>query len=154
MLGCWLVLHALSGAVRPPACSGAAHTAPPPCPPTSPPARPPPHLQTQTLAFNGTKWGPTLRLSLGQLYQIDVTNADIAGGTSVHWHGQHVANASWADGAQGLTQGAIPPGGTFSYRFAAGPAGVQRPGCGCCRHITAAALPWPAGSRLATFHVG
>lgn len=81
---------------------------------------------TQQLAFNGTHgWGPTLRLTLGRLYQIDVTNADIQEGTTVHWHGQRLLNASWADGAAGLTQGAIPPGGTFTYRFLAEPAGTH-----------------------------
>jgi FtsP/CotA-like multicopper oxidase with cupredoxin domain len=81
-------------------------------------------VQYQTLAFNQTKWGPTLRLKEGQLYKIDVTNVDIPEGTSVHWHGQRMANASWADGVTDLTQAAIPPGATFSYRFVAEPAGT------------------------------
>ncbi len=31
----------------------------------------------QTLAYNGSKWGPELRVQLGELLQVDVTNAGI-----------------------------------------------------------------------------
>lgn len=43
----------------------------------------------------------------------------------MHWHGQHLGENNWADGSDGLTQAAIPPGATFSYRFVAGPAGTH-----------------------------
>jgi len=43
-------------------------------------------------------------------------------GTTVHWHGQDVP--TWADGVEGVSQGVIPVGGTFSYRFKAQPAGT------------------------------
>lgn len=80
----------------------------------------------QTLAYNGTKWGPLLKLQLGSLYQVEVYNVDIEEGTSVHWHGQHLPNASWADGVAPLVQKPTPPGATFLARFTAGPAGAAR----------------------------
>jgi FtsP/CotA-like multicopper oxidase with cupredoxin domain len=61
---------------------------------------------------------------LGDQVQVDVTNADVEGGTSVHWHGQDLPNAAWADGVAGVSQAPIPVGATFSYRFAAEPAGT------------------------------
>ncbi|KAG2485179.1 hypothetical protein HYH03_016068 [Edaphochlamys debaryana] len=79
----------------------------------------------QRLAFNGSRTGPTLRLSHGKLYQVEVTNVDIPEGTTVHWHGLELDNSSWADGAQGLTQNPIAPGTTFQYRFVARPPGTH-----------------------------
>ena len=63
--------------------------------------------QFQTLAYNGSKWGPLLRLERGRLYEISVTNKDIEAGTSVHWHGQRLLN-----GEHGRE-----PGLVWSYSF-------------------------------------
>lgn len=52
-------------------------------------------------------------------------NEDIEEGTSVHWHGQHLVNTSWSDGVAPLVQEPTPAGGTFRYRFVAGPAGAR-----------------------------
>ena len=46
-------------------------------------------------------------------------------GTTIHWHGLYLLNASWADGVDGVTQGPIPPGATFRYAFTAGPPGTH-----------------------------
>lgn len=45
-------------------------------------------------------------------------------GTSVHWHGQDLPDAAWADGVAGISQRPIPPGETMRYRFKAEPAGT------------------------------
>ncbi|KAI9034698.1 Cupredoxin [Hyaloraphidium curvatum] len=79
----------------------------------------------QTLAYNGTAVGPLIRVALGDTVQVDVTNKDISGGTSTHWHGQELLNSSWADGVAGVNQYPIPVGSTFSYRFKAFPAGTH-----------------------------
>ena len=42
--------------------------------------------------------------------------------TSIHWHGVRIDNAM--DGVAGLTQEAVPPGGTFDYEFAVPDAGT------------------------------
>lgn len=64
------------------------------------------------LGYNGMLPGP--RLEVPQRAQITarVTNA-LDGATSIHWHGIRLDNAF--DGAVGLTQPAIPPGGSFMY---------------------------------------
>lgn len=79
---------------------------------------------TQSLAYNGSLVGPLIKVRLGDVVQVDVTNTDITAGTSVHWHGQDLRNASWADGPAGVNQYPIPVGDTFSYRFTAQPAGT------------------------------
>ncbi len=38
---------------------------------------------------------------------------DLPQASSVHWHGLRIDNAM--DGVAGLTQDAVPPGGTFDY---------------------------------------
>ncbi|KAI8470922.1 MAG: Cupredoxin [Monoraphidium minutum] len=83
-----------------------------------------PGSKTQTLAYNGSAVGPLIRLRLGERVRIAVTNKDITAGTSVHWHGQDLQGAAWADGVAGVSQAPIPPGATFSYEFEARPAGT------------------------------
>jgi manganese oxidase len=73
------------------------------------------------LTFNGTVPGPTIRVTEGDLVEIEVTNASDEP-TSVHWHGLHVPNDQ--DGVAGVTQPPIAPGETFAYRFLAPHAGT------------------------------
>ena len=42
-------------------------------------------------------------------------NRDVREGVSIHWHGVDVPNAE--DGVSGVTQDAVPPGGSYVYRF-------------------------------------
>ncbi|KXZ53889.1 hypothetical protein GPECTOR_6g807 [Gonium pectorale] len=87
------------------------------------------------LAFNRSTPGPgpLLRLERGREYRLQLTNRDVATGAAaaagggrvtLYLHGQHFPNASWADGTDGLTQAAVPPGATFTHRFIAEPAGT------------------------------
>lgn len=62
--------------------------------------------------YNGQIPGPLLRVKQGATFAVEVKN-DIDLPTSVHWHGVRLANAN--DGAVGMTQEAIAPGGTFRY---------------------------------------
>lgn len=80
-----------------------------------------PGVTTQAVTFNGTVPGPLLRVTEGDALEIAVTNR-LAQSTSVHWHGLHVPNAQ--DGVAGITQDAIAPGATFTYRFTAPHAGT------------------------------
>lgn len=66
---------------------------------------------------NGTSPGPTLRATEGDLVEVRLTNANVADGITLHWHGIDVPNAM--DGVAGVTQDAVAPGETFSYRFVA-----------------------------------
>ena len=65
--------------------------------------------------LNGSSPGPTLRVPQGGLLEVRLVNESIAGGTTLHWHGVTVPNAD--DGVAGVTQDAVPVGGTHVYRF-------------------------------------
>ena len=66
--------------------------------------------------FNGSAPGPELRVQQGDQVVVEVTNRlDI--GLTIHWHGVAVPNG--ADSMAGLTQDAIRPGESYTYRFVA-----------------------------------
>ncbi|SDC32869.1 multicopper oxidase family protein [Actinokineospora iranica] len=67
------------------------------------------------LTFNGQAPGPELRVRQGELVQVTLVNRTTKDGVTLHWHGLNVPNAQ--DGAAGLTQDAVPPGGSYVYRF-------------------------------------
>ncbi|MBB6730099.1 multicopper oxidase family protein [Cohnella zeiphila] len=71
--------------------------------------------------FNGQLPGPELRVKQGDLVEVTLVNKDIDEGVTLHWHGLDVPNAE--DGVAGLTQDAVMPGQTFTYRFVAEQAG-------------------------------
>ena len=65
-------------------------------------------------AFNGTAPGPVLHVRQGDLVVVHVVN-HLSFGISIHWHGINSFNSS--DGVAGVTQDAIKPGQTYTYRF-------------------------------------
>ncbi|MFP3713418.1 multicopper oxidase family protein [Puerhibacterium sp. TATVAM-FAB25] len=71
---------------------------------------------------NGTSPGPTVRARQGDLVEVELVNASVTDGTTLHWHGIDVPNA--ADGVAGVTQDAVPVGGRHVYRFVAQDAGT------------------------------
>ena len=75
--------------------------------------------------YNGVVPGPEIRVPYGQRVRIVVKN-DLLDDTTVHWHGIDVPNAM--DGVPGVTQAPIKPGGSFTYEFAARPAGLDSAG--------------------------
>eukprot|EP00775_Hariotina_reticulata_P009666 gene9666-9825_t len=78
---------------------------------------------SEGLTYNGSYIGPTLRATLGEMLSVDVLNKASVG-TTVHWHGLDLNEASWADGMDGIAQRPIAPGSTFRYKFKAEPAGT------------------------------
>ena len=64
---------------------------------------------------NGTSPGPVLRMTEGDLVEVTLENEDVEEGTTLHWHGIDVPNAM--DGVAGVTQDAVMPGESFTYRF-------------------------------------
>jgi FtsP/CotA-like multicopper oxidase with cupredoxin domain len=72
--------------------------------------------------LNGRTPGPTIRAAQGQLVEVVLTNDDVTDGVTLHWHGVDVPNAM--DGVAGVTQDAVPPGRSFTYRFVADQAGT------------------------------
>lgn len=71
--------------------------------------------------YNGTVPGPMIRVTEGDQVRIVIKN-ELPDATTVHWHGIEVPNAM--DGVPGVTQDPIEPGETFTYEFAAKPAGT------------------------------
>jgi FtsP/CotA-like multicopper oxidase with cupredoxin domain len=78
------------------------------------------HVEGYTL--NGRSPGPVIEATQGQLVEVTVHNDDVAGGLTLHWHGLDVPNAE--DGVAGVTQDAVAPGRSFTYRFVADQAGT------------------------------
>ena len=71
---------------------------------------------TPVWSYGGTVPGPEIRVRAGGRVKRRLVN-DLPIDTAVHWHGIRIANAM--DGAAGLTQDPVPPGGTFDYDFIA-----------------------------------
>jgi FtsP/CotA-like multicopper oxidase with cupredoxin domain len=61
-------------------------------------------------------------LKRGQLVEVTLVNDNVAGGITLHWHGLDVPNAM--DGVAGVTQDAVMPGRSFTYRFVADQVGT------------------------------
>jgi hypothetical protein len=70
--------------------------------------------QVRLWGYNGTMPGPTIEAIEGDRVRIILKN-ELPEPTSIHWHGLEVPNKM--DGAGGVTQKAVPPGGTFVYDF-------------------------------------
>ncbi len=71
--------------------------------------------------YNGTVPGPELRVQQGDLVEVTLVN-QLPVSTTLHWHGISVPNAE--DGVAGLTQDAVKPGQSYTYRFMANDVGT------------------------------
>jgi FtsP/CotA-like multicopper oxidase with cupredoxin domain len=71
----------------------------------------------EALTFNGSSPGPELRVKQGDLVEVTLRNEDVDQGVTIHWHGVDVPNAE--DGVAGITQNAVAPGESYTYRFRA-----------------------------------
>lgn len=71
--------------------------------------------------LNGSTPGPEIRARQGDVVEVELHNIDVPGGATLHWHGVDVPNAM--DGVAGVTQDAVAPGESFTYRFVAEDAG-------------------------------
>jgi FtsP/CotA-like multicopper oxidase with cupredoxin domain len=76
-------------------------------------------VTTTASTFNGIVPGPLFKLKIGEKVIVHFTN-NLPIPATIHWHGVELTNRS--DGT-GVTQDAVPPGGTFTYDFM-----VPRPG--------------------------
>src|SRR6266516_4078183 len=71
--------------------------------------------------FNGQYPGPLIEVARGSAIVVAFTN-HLPEATTVHWHGIRLDNRF--DGAADLTQAAVSPGGTFTYRVRFPDAGI------------------------------
>jgi FtsP/CotA-like multicopper oxidase with cupredoxin domain len=72
--------------------------------------------------FNGQAPGPPITATAGDLIEVTLRNTDIGEGVTLHWHGYDVPCGE--DGAPGVTQQVVAPGGEFVYRFRADQVGT------------------------------
>src|SRR5207249_3000833 len=75
-----------------------------------------PGTTVKAWTFNGQMPGPEIHVTEGDLVRVTLKNS-LPVPTTIHWHGVDVPNNM--DGVPGMTQDAVPPGGTFTYEFVA-----------------------------------
>ncbi len=75
----------------------------------------------RTWLYDGEFPAREIRVREGERLRVTLENR-LPDPTTVHWHGVPVPNPM--DGVPGVTQEAVPPGGTFVYDYAAEPAGT------------------------------
>ncbi|XP_065865300.1 L-ascorbate oxidase-like [Euphorbia lathyris] len=81
-------------------------------------------VENVVIGINGEFPGPTIRARAGDTVHIDVTNKLHTEGVVIHWHGIQQKGTPWADGTASISQCAINPGETFTYRFTLDKAGT------------------------------
>ncbi|EFQ31449.1 multicopper oxidase [Colletotrichum graminicola M1.001] len=72
----------------------------------------------EMILVNGQFTGPRIEVTEGDDVTIKVHN-NLPYSTTVHYHGIEQLNTPWSDGVPGVTQRAIPPGGSFVYQWKA-----------------------------------
>ena len=77
-----------------------------------------PGFKSKVWAFNGQVPGPLIHVQEGDDLEIVVTNLTTMSHT-VHWHGMYQTNSWQSDGVPDVTQMAIEPGDSYTYRFIA-----------------------------------
>lgn len=77
--------------------------------------------KTVAWTYNGSVPGPEIRVREGDLVVVRFTNK-LPVDSAIHWHGIHVPGSQ--DGVPGVTQNAVKPGETFTYRFIANKPGT------------------------------
>jgi FtsP/CotA-like multicopper oxidase with cupredoxin domain len=78
--------------------------------------------QIEGFVLNGKTPGPDIVVKQGELLEVRLHNDNVADGVALHWHGIDVPNAE--DGVAGVTQDAVLPGKSRTYRFVAKQAGT------------------------------
>src|SRR6202158_4136702 len=75
-----------------------------------------PGFNTSVFAFNGQVPGPLIHVMEGDDVTVHVTNNTTLPHT-VHWHGVDQTGSWKSDGVPGVTQEAIQPGESYTYKF-------------------------------------
>ncbi|MCJ1393552.1 hypothetical protein MMC18_006427 [Xylographa bjoerkii] len=69
------------------------------------------------IGINGQWPCPTLNANIGDTVVVNLNNKLGNQSTSLHWHGIYQEGSNAMDGPVGVTQCAIPPGGSYKYEF-------------------------------------
>ncbi|KAJ6256138.1 Laccase-2 [Drechslerella dactyloides] len=81
---------------------------------------------TEKMVVNGQYPGPMIEGCWGDVFEITVHNKLTNGnGTAMHWHGVQQLGTNHMDGAAGVSQCPIPPGGSMTYRWRANQYGTS-----------------------------
>jgi iron transport multicopper oxidase len=83
------------------------------------------------IGINGTWPIPALRAAKGDRILVHATNSLGNQSTSLHFHGMFQNGTNHMDGAAGMTQCAIPPGGRMTYNFTVRASERMRSGLDC-----------------------
>ncbi|KAK4162393.1 putative laccase precursor [Cladorrhinum sp. PSN259] len=75
--------------------------------------------KVKAMLVNGQFPGPTITANWGDRINITVINSMTSNGTALHFHGIHQKNTNNQDGAPGVTECPIRPGGSRTYSFIA-----------------------------------
>ncbi|KAH8892839.1 hypothetical protein GQ53DRAFT_793693 [Thozetella sp. PMI_491] len=78
-------------------------------------SRAPDGVKKEVFLINNQFPGPTIEARSGDVLEIEILNFSDEE-ISLHWHGMHMRGANHMDGPVGITQCAIKPGKTFTYR--------------------------------------
>ncbi|XP_024019721.1 L-ascorbate oxidase [Morus notabilis] len=81
-------------------------------------------VQHVVMGINGQFPAPTIRANAGDTVVVRLTNKLQTEGVVIHWHGIRQLGTPWADGTASISQCAINPGETFTYRFKVDRAGT------------------------------
>ena len=105
----------------------------------------------------GELGGPAIEATEGDIVEVTLRNRDIAEGATIHWHGVPVPSGD--DGVAGVTQDAVAPGESFTYRFEATQPGTywyhthQRSSVGVVKGLYGTLVVHPADSPSAEVDV-
>ncbi|KAG0144312.1 hypothetical protein CROQUDRAFT_660183 [Cronartium quercuum f. sp. fusiforme G11] len=69
------------------------------------------------LAINNQMPGPVIEANEGDHLEVTIINK-LKTPVTFHWHGLYQNGTNWEDGPSGITQCPIPPGVTYTYKFA------------------------------------
>ncbi|KAI2616481.1 putative multicopper oxidase [Hypoxylon sp. NC1633] len=73
-------------------------------------------IRKPMMTINGQFPGPLIEVNEGDVVQVNVRNL-ASNATAIHWHGIFQNGTNWMDGAVGVTQCPIAPGGSYRYKF-------------------------------------
>ena len=76
-------------------------------------------MERKALRVNAQYPRPLLTASWGDEVVVHVTNSMTRNGTSIHWHGIRQNHTNEMDGVPGITQCALAPGQTMTYKWTA-----------------------------------
>ncbi|KAI1750736.1 multicopper oxidase-domain-containing protein [Xylaria castorea] len=74
-------------------------------------------VKSKVMLINNQYPGPTLTADWGDTVVVTVKNSLRLNGTSIHWHGLRQLGTNIQDGANGVTECPLPPGGVKTYKF-------------------------------------